>query len=423
MPKNYIFTSESVSEGHPDKVADQISDAVLDAYLRLDPFAKVACETLVTHGAVILAGEVNSTHRLSDDDLHEVVCDVIRNIGYIDESLGFNCNRFEFQNRLHRQSSDIKNAVEHGNDKLGAGDQGMMFGYAVKETEGLMPLPICLAHKLVEKQAEVRKNGILPWIGPDAKSQVSVLYDNGRPVSVEKVVLSTQHSSDIDNGQIEEAVIEHIINPVVPPEMRSGNIEYLVNPSGQFIVGGPEADTGLTGRKIIVDTYGGSCPHGGGAFSGKDATKVDRSAAYMARYIAKNLVAAGLAHRCTVQLSYAIGRSDPTSVLLDFHGTGRVDEKDAMKLIQEIVDLTPAGIIRRLDLRRPIFRPTAVLWSLRSQSAELHMGKDRSCKSDTPGLRWNRHLVTEYSGLSMKPWRLTMIIRWHWLPRKRWRSN
>ena len=351
----FIFTSESVSEGHPDKVADQISDAVVDAYLSREPDAKVACETLVTRGTVILAGEIAAHEILKDDELRAIVRNVIRDIGYTRENLGFNFNRFEFQNRLHRQSDAINIAVEQG----GAGDQGMMFGYAVDETENLMPLPINLAHRLVKKQAEVRKNGTLPWLGPDAKSQVSIRYNNGQPVFVETVVISTQHLENIDNREIEAEVVEHIIKAVIPPELRDETVEYLVNPSGRFVQGGPEADTGLTGRKIIVDTYGGSCPHGGGAFSGKDPTKVDRSGAYMARYIAKNLVAAGLAHRCTVQLSYAIGKADPTSVLIDFHGSGLVDEKSALKVVREIVDLTPMGIITHLNLRRPIYRSTA----------------------------------------------------------------
>lgn len=351
----FIFTSESVSEGHPDKVADQISDAVVDAYLSREPDAKVACETLVTRGTVILAGEIAAHEILKDDELRAIVRNVIRDIGYTRENLGFNFNRFEFQNRLHCQSDEINTAVEQG----GAGDQGMMFGYAVDETENLMPLPINLAHRLVKKQAEVRKNGTLPWLGPDAKSQVSIRYNNGQPVFVETVVISTQHLENIDNREIEAEVVEHIIKAVIPPELRDETVEYLVNPSGRFVQGGPEADTGLTGRKIIVDTYGGSCPHGGGAFSGKDPTKVDRSGAYMARYIAKNLVAAGLAHRCTVQLSYAIGKADPTSVLIDFHGSGLVDEKSALKVVREIVDLTPMGIITHLNLRRPIYRSTA----------------------------------------------------------------
>jgi len=359
MTKSYVFTSESVSEGHPDKVADQISDAVLDAYLELDPLAKVACETLVTRGALILAGEVNSTEKLDEDVLRGTVRNTIRNIGYVDEATGFNCDRFEFENRLHRQSRDIERAVEQGGNNLGAGDQGMMFGYAVNETPELMPLPIWLAHRLVEKQAEVRKNGTVPWFGPDAKSQVVVRYRYGRPAVVEKVVLSTQHSADAGNGDVKESVTQQIIEAVIPSELKADNIEYLVNPSGRFVTGGPEADTGVTGRKIIVDTYGGSCPHGGGAFSGKDATKVDRSAAYMARYVAKNLVAAGLASRCTVQLSYAIGRADPTSVFLDFYGTGRVDEDKVLEFVKGMVDLTPAGIIKTLDLRRPIYSPTA----------------------------------------------------------------
>ena len=313
----------------------------------------------MTRGALILAGEVNSTARLDDDALRSIVGNTIRNIGYVDDTVGFNCDRFEFENRLHRQSRDIEQAVERGGNNFGAGDQGMMFGFAVDETPELMPLPIWLAHRLVEKQAEVRKNGTVPWLGPDAKSQVTVRYEKGRPEVVEKVVLSTQHAADIGNGEVEKSVTQHVINTVIPSELRADNIEYLINPSGRFVTGGPEADTGVTGRKIIVDTYGGSCPHGGGAFSGKDATKVGRSAAYMARYLAKNLVASGLASRCTVKLSYAIGKADPTSVFLDFHGTGRVDEDEVLEFVKGMINLTPAGIIKTLDLCRPIYSPTA----------------------------------------------------------------
>lgn len=356
---SYIFTSESVSEGHPDKVADQISDAVLDAYLEVDPQSKVACETLISHGSVILAGEVSSAHHLSDDYLKGIVRDVIREIGYVNNRLGFSCDRFEFQNRMHPQALDILHCVEKQDGCLGAGDQGLMFGYATDETPELMPLPIIYAHRLMQRHAEVRKSGELPWLGPDAKSQLSVRYVDGYPETVEAVVLSTQHIDGISRVAVEKAVIEHIIEPVIQPELRSDEIVYLVNPSGRFVTGGPEADTGLTGRKIIVDTYGGSCPHGGGAFSGKDPTKVDRSAAYMARYIAKNLVGTGLTKQCTVQISYAIGWPEPISFLIDFHGTGHVDEEEAVKAVAEMLDLSPAGIISHLDLRRPIYRTTA----------------------------------------------------------------
>jgi S-adenosylmethionine synthetase len=360
MQKYHDFTSESVSEGHPDKVADQISDAVLDAYLSKDPLAKVACETLITHGVVILAGEVSSKHRLSDRDLHDIVCGVIRDIGYTEDALGFNCTRFEFQNHLHRQSGNIGKAVEHSNGTLGAGDQGLMFGHAVAETDELMPLPITLAHRLVQRQAEVRRSGIWSWLGPDAKSQVTVRYCGDNPACVTGVVLSTQHLPGVEDAEISETVIEHIIKPTIPERLLKERCTVLVNPSGRFEIGGPKADTGLTGRKIIVDTYGGSCPHGGGAFSGKDPTKVDRSAAYMARYLAKNIVAAGLAAKCTIQLSYAIGKADPTSFYVDLPGTGRVDEVKVEAAVRDMVDLTPLGIISRLDLRRPIYLQAAV---------------------------------------------------------------
>ncbi|WP_350341550.1 methionine adenosyltransferase [Desulfoferula mesophila] len=355
MNSSYIFTSESVSEGHPDKVADQISDAVVDAHMALDPEAKVACETLVAPGTVILAGEISTRMPCGSEFIKNLVSEVIRDIGY---TTGFfNHKNFEFHNLLHEQSPNINQAVEKQDGQIGAGDQGMMFGYATDETEKMMPLPIFYAHRLMQRQAEVRKSGQLPWLGPDAKCQLSVRYEGDRPKVIETVVFSTQHQPD--KQDIEQEVIENIIAPVIPAELRALDIQYLVNPSGCFAIGGPEADTGLTGRKIVVDTYGGSCPHGGGAFSGKDPTKVDRSGAYICRYIAKNLVAAGLASRCTVQVSYAIGQANPTSFFLNFHGTGQVEEMKAMETILDLVDLTPAGIIKRLDLRRPIYRQTA----------------------------------------------------------------
>lgn len=360
MNKTYLFTSESVSEGHPDKIADQISDAILDAYLQADPRAKVACETMVTDGTVIVAGELFSENADLSNSLEDLVRSVIKDIGYVNPKLGFDYRTFKFQNRMHTQSPNIRECVENnGTDCIGAGDQGLMFGHATVETPELMPLPILLAHRLAQRQAEVRKNGTLPWLGPDAKSQITVRYRGDRPERIEKVVLSTQHSAAISNEEIETAVIKNIIRAVIPEEMLTDDTSFLVNPSGRFEIGGPEADTGLTGRKIIVDTYGGSCPHGGGAFSGKDPTKVDRSAAYAARHISKNLVAAGIADRCTIQLAYAIGQADPVSVAVDFHGTGRIGEAEATEIVTKVFDLTPGGIIRNLDLRKPIYRRTA----------------------------------------------------------------
>jgi S-adenosylmethionine synthetase len=359
MSKSYLFTSESVSEGHPDKVADQISDAVLDACLTIDPYAKVACETLITDGAVVVAGELFLNKGSINGEVEGIVREVIRQIGYTDSSLGFDYKTCDVRNLLHAQSCNIRECVEKAEGDLGAGDQGMMFGYATRETPELMPLPIHMAHQLVQRQAEIRKSGEIPWLGPDAKSQVTVRYIGGVPVKVEKIVLSTQHLPGVSNGEIREKVIERIIRPIIPAEMLNGETEYLVNPSGRFEIGGPRADTGLTGRKIIVDTYGGSCPHGGGAFSGKDPTKVDRSASYAARNVAKTFVAAGLADQCTVQLAYAIGQAEPVSVSIDFHGTGKVDEERGVAAAQTVFDLRPYGIITGLLLRRPVFRNTA----------------------------------------------------------------
>lgn len=367
MNNTHLFTSESVSEGHPDKLADQISDAILDAYLARDPMAKIACETLVAHGAVILAGEIYSETADLNGQIEHAVRETIKTVGYTAADLGLDYSTCEFQNRLHTQSGNIRECVEKDDGLLGAGDQGLMFGYATTETPALMPLPIWLSHKLVRCQSELRKNGTLPWLGPDAKSQVTIRYDGTVPVAVEKVVLSTQHRPEIDNREIREAVIDKIIIPSLSDSNSAADIAYYVNPSGRFEIGGPEADAGLTGRKIIVDTYGGSCPHGGGAFSGKDATKVDRSAAYAARHAAKNIVAAGLADRCTIQLAYAIGQVDPVSLMLQFHGTGQVNEIDAAEKVREIFDFTPAGIIKSLDLRKPIFKGTA---------AYGHFGRD-----------------------------------------------
>ncbi|HUT07861.1 MAG TPA: methionine adenosyltransferase [Candidatus Latescibacteria bacterium] len=356
MAKNFVFTSESVSEGHPDKMADLISDAFLDAILAKDPFGKVACETLVTKNVAVIAGEFRTNAKI---DPVSIVRETAREIGYDDPLIGFDAATCEVHTYLGQQSADIARGVDQANGEVGAGDQGLMFGYATNETPELMPLPIRLAHRLVQKQAEVRKSGRLPWLRPDAKSQVSIRYKDKRPVAVEKVVLSTQHSRDVENKEIYESVVAEIIEKVIPIELRSKTIEYLVNPTGRFEIGGPVGDTGLTGRKIIVDTYGGSCPHGGGAFSGKDPTKVDRSAAYTARYIAKNIVAAGLANHCTVQLAYVIGVVEPFSLMVNIHSGGKVGEGAIVKAVRSIFQLTPAGMINMLDLRRPIYKQTA----------------------------------------------------------------
>ncbi len=350
---HFHFTSESVSEGHPDKVADQISDAVLDAYLTRDANAKVACECLITTGQLVIAGEVNSTAHV---DAIAIAKEVIKNIGYTNASIGFDYDKAKYINLLHEQTPEINLSVSDG----GAGDQGLMFGYACNETTELMPLPIMLSHKLVERQSQLRKNGKIEWLLPDAKSQVTVLYENDKPVRVETVVLSTQHKADVKQEIIREVVIEQIIKPVIENYLNGSTPEYLINPSGSFTIGGPHGDTGLTGRKIIVDTYGGSCPHGGGAFSGKDPSKVDRSAAYAARYVAKHIVASGLADRCTVQLSYAIGIAKPTSVFINTHGTGKIGDESIADKVFHLFDLTPNGIINTLKLKQPIYFQTAV---------------------------------------------------------------
>jgi len=365
MAHSYLFTSESVSEGHPDKLADRISDAVLDAYLASNPNAKVACETLVTRNLIVLAGE---THSSSEIDVESVAREAIRDVGYTDESSGFS-HLTPIDIRLHAQATEIRQGVDRADGETGAGDQGLMFGYACTETPELMPLPIMLAHKLMRRQAELRKSGALSWLRPDGKSQVTVRYEDNKPVAVEKVVLSTQHSPEINRITLREAVIEEIIKPVLPPELRSPVIEYLVNPTGSFTEGGPATDTGLTGRKIIVDTYGGSCPHGGGAFSGKDPTKVDRSGAYVARYIAKNIVAAGLAARCMVQISFAIGVAKPTSLYVDLFGTGKVTNRATEEAVLKVFPVTPAGIINDLNLRRPIYSRTAAYGHFGRQEA------------------------------------------------------
>jgi S-adenosylmethionine synthetase len=352
-----LFTSESVSEGHPDKMADQISDGVLDAILRLDPKARVACETMIKTGMVIVAGEVTTEAYVDIEELaRKIVCD----IGYDHSDKGFDGHSCAVLNAIGKQSPDISQGVDDSPDhEQGAGDQGLMFGYATNETEVLMPAPITYSHRLVQRQAEVRKNGTLPWLRPDAKSQITFRYENGKPVAIDAVVLSTQHSADIALGPLQEAVMEEIIKHVLPAEWLDKNTKYFINPTGRFVIGGPYGDCGLTGRKIIVDTYGGMARHGGGAFSGKDPSKVDRSATYVARYVAKNIVAAGIADRCEVQLSYAIGVAEPTSISVETFGTGRISEERIVSLIREHFELRPKGLIRMLDLLRPIYLPTA----------------------------------------------------------------
>ncbi len=357
MSNNFIFTSESVSEGHPDKVADQISDAVLDAILAQDPKARVACETLVKTGMVILAGEITTNAWVDTEALvRKVVCD----IGYDNGEVGFDGNSCAVLNAIGKQSADIAMGVdEDANHEQGAGDQGLMFGYASNETDVFMPAPLTYSHLLVKRQAQLRKNKTLPWLRPDAKSQITFRYENNKPVAIDAVVLSTQHSPEISAKALHEAVMDDIILHVLPKEWLHKDTKYFINPTGQFIIGGPVGDCGLTGRKIIVDTYGGMARHGGGAFSGKDPSKVDRSAAYMARYVAKNIVAAGLAERCEVQVSYAIGVAEPTSISLETFGTGKLDETRLVAIVRDVFDLRPKGLIAQLDLLRPIYQPTA----------------------------------------------------------------
>jgi S-adenosylmethionine synthetase len=353
----HLFTSESVTEGHPDKIADQISDAVLDAILANDPRGRVACEALLTTGLIVVAGEITTTSHI---DIADVARQTVRDVGYTRAKYGFDCDTCGVIVSVHKQSPNIAQGVDQGSDKLGAGDQGLMFGYACNETPELMPAPISLAHGLVRRLSQVRREGKLPYLRPDGKSQVSVRYANGQPVRVETVVVSAQHARNIPYERLREEIIEHVVMPSLPPHMVDRrHLTCHINPTGVFEIGGPMGDTGLTGRKIIVDTYGGSCPHGGGAFSGKDPTKVDRSAAYMARHVAKNMVAAGLAERCMVQVAYAIGVADPVSVMVETFGTGKLAKAHLEQLIQRQFDLTPAGIIKYLDLRRPIYRKTA----------------------------------------------------------------
>ncbi|MDD5240995.1 MAG: methionine adenosyltransferase [Sulfuricella sp.] len=357
--KEILFTSESVSEGHPDKVADQISDSILDAILAHDPKARVACETLVSTGLVVISGEITTHAAVNYID---VAREAVKRIGYNSSDIGFDYATCAVLTAINRQSPDIAQGVNEGEGldlDQGAGDQGLMFGYACDETPQLMPMPIHYAHRLMQRQAELRKDGRLPWLRPDAKSQVTIRYVDGRPVHVDTVVISTQHDPDISHAELSEAVIEEIVKPIIPENLRAGDIRYLINPTGRFVVGGPMGDCGLTGRKIIVDTYGGSAHHGGGAFSGKDPSKVDRSAAYAGRYVAKNIVAAGLASRCEVQVAYAIGVAKPVSLMVDTFGTGKIADEKIAKLVEKHFDLRPKGIIQSLNLLRPIYTKTA----------------------------------------------------------------
>jgi S-adenosylmethionine synthetase len=364
-----IFTSESVSEGHPDKMADQISDAILDAILADDVNARVAVETMVKTGMVVIAGEVTTDTYV---DLEEVVRDVVLEIGYDSSDVGFDGASCAVLNAIGKQSPDIAMGVDEGEEKeQGAGDQGLMFGYATNETDVLMPAPIYYSHRLVERQAQLRKEGVLPWLRPDAKSQVTLRYEGGKPVAIDAVVLSTQHDPDVSQADIREAILENVINHVLPAEWLHSDTQYHINPTGQFIIGGPVGDCGLTGRKIIVDTYGGMARHGGGAFSGKDPSKVDRSAAYAGRYVAKNIVAAGLADRCEIQVSYAIGVAEPTSIAIETFGTGQIADNKIVELVREHFDLRPKGLIEMLDLKRPIYQKTAAYGHFGREDADF----------------------------------------------------
>ncbi len=357
MARTSLFTSESVSEGHPDKVADQISDAVLDGILEQDKNARVACETLVKTGMVLIAGEITTTAWV---DLEEVVRKTVKEIGYNGSDMGFDWESCAVLNGIGKQSPDIAMGVDDSDDhEQGAGDQGLMFGYASNETDVLMPAPITYSHRLVKRQAEVRKTGTLPWLRPDAKSQVTFRYEEGVPVAIDAVVLSTQHNPEVSNADIHEGVMEEIIKKTLPEKLLNENTKYYINPTGRFVIGGPVGDCGLTGRKIIVDTYGGMARHGGGAFSGKDPSKVDRSAAYAGRYVAKNIVAAGLADRCEIQISYAIGVAEPTSISIETFGTGRISDEKIIELVRNHFDLRPKGMVKMLDLLRPIYTKTA----------------------------------------------------------------
>jgi len=356
MAKEYIFTSESVTEGHPDKMADQVSDAVLDYIIERDPQARVACETLLSNGFCVIAGELKTS---TYAPMQEIAREVVREIGYTDAAFGFDYRSAAVLNGIGEQSPDINQGVDQASGETGAGDQGLMFGYACNETPELMPLPISLSHKITAKLAEVRKNGTVPFLRPDGKAQVSVKYIDDKPVAIDTIVVSTQHDEEVTQEVLKEAVLKEVIEAVIPKELLSDDIIYHINPTGRFVIGGPQGDAGLTGRKIIVDTYGGSCPHGGGAFSGKDPTKVDRSAAYAARYVAKNLVAAGVADKLTIQVAYAIGVVQPVSIMVDTHGTSTIEESQVEACVKELFDLSPAGIIKELDLLRPIYRKTA----------------------------------------------------------------
>jgi len=367
MANEFLFTSESVSEGHPDKVADQVSDSILDAILAEDPAGRVACETLVSTGLVVISGEITTRAHIN---YREVAQDAIRRIGYNDSDIGFDYKSCAILTAINRQSPDIAAGVNEGEGidlDQGAGDQGLMFGYACNETASLMPLPIYYAHRIMQRQAEVRKDGRLAWLRPDAKAQLTVKYVDGKPVAIDTVVVSTQHAPDVSHADLTEAVIEEVVKPVLPKELLGDNVRYFINPTGRFVVGGPHGDCGLTGRKIIVDTYGGAAHHGGGAFSGKDPSKVDRSAAYAGRYVAKNIVAAGLADKCEVQVAYAIGVSQPVSPMVNTFGTGRIDESRIETLVRDTFDLRPKGIVHSLDLLRPIYTKTA---------AYGHFGRD-----------------------------------------------
>ncbi len=364
----YIFTSESVTEGHPDKMADQISDAVLDYIIARDPQARVACETLLSNGFCVIAGELKTT---AYAPMQEIAREVVREIGYTDASYGFDYRSAGVLNGIGEQSPDINQGVDQASGEIGAGDQGLMFGYACKETPELMPLPISLAHKITAKLAQVRKNGTVPFLRPDGKAQVSVKYVDGKPVAIDTIVVSTQHHPEVSLEQVQKAVLEEVIKAVIPTELMSDDITYHINPTGRFVIGGPQGDAGLTGRKIIVDTYGGSCPHGGGAFSGKDPTKVDRSAAYAARYVAKNLVASGVCEKATLQIAYAIGVAEPVSIYVDTHGTAAVDEDRITQCVEALFDLTPKGIMEELDLLRPIYRKTAAYGHFGREDADF----------------------------------------------------
>lgn len=362
---SHLFTSESVSEGHPDKIADQISDAVLDAILEQDPKARVACETFVKTGMVLVGGEVTTSAWV---DIEEITRKTVREIGYVHSDMGFDADSCAILNAIGKQSPDINQGVDRQSpEEQGAGDQGLMFGYASNETDVLMPAPITYSHRLVKRQSEVRKNGTLSWLRPDAKSQVTFVYEDNQPVAIDAVVLSTQHDESISTADLREAVMEEIIKPVLPEKWLSNKTKFFINPTGRFVIGGPMGDCGLTGRKIIVDTYGGMARHGGGAFSGKDPSKVDRSAAYAGRYVAKNIVAAGLADKCEIQISYAIGVAEPTSINIDTFGTGKVSDELLVKLVREHFELRPFGLIKMLDLERPIYQATA---------AYGHFGRD-----------------------------------------------